>query len=423
MMKNPLDPEVNGALGMVLHAHDQLEAAVICYQRAHILQPYDKRWAYYLGSVQMGSRKYAEAASRFREVLKIDPHDLPAQLQLARSLLETGKWSESQRVYDDILQEHPHVAEAHYGEGRVLSALGRQDDAIRHYRAACDLAGTYGAAHYALALAYRDLARSEEADKEFSLYQRDPVSAPEVPDPLLEQIAKLNSGSALDHIKRGVSLEASGNLRQAATEQEHALELDSQLVQAHINLVSLYTKLGQRERAEHHYAEGLKINPDRAELHYNYGLALAAQSRFKEAADAFRQALQINPLFADAHLNLGLALEEQGRSEEAIQHYRLALENNPAYRLAEFRLGRAMLARGDARQAIEFFLASISPEDEQTALYMFGLATAYAESGAHDKAVFFGRKAREKALTFRQVALAASIDHDLGLWESPAGTR
>ena len=41
--KNPLDPEANGALGMLLHSHEQLETAETCYQRAHILQPRDKR--------------------------------------------------------------------------------------------------------------------------------------------------------------------------------------------------------------------------------------------------------------------------------------------------------------------------------------------------------------------------------------------
>ena len=148
-----------------------------------------------------------------------------------------------------------------------------------------------------------------------------------------------------------------------------------------------------------------------------------AQSRLKEAADAFKRALEINPLAAEAHLNLGLALEQQGLDGEAMQHYRAALESRPGYRLAAFRLARAMLAKGRSKEAIEFFLASVSPEDEQTPLYMFGLATAYAESGERKTALSFARKAREKALSLRQTELVTAIDRDLETWEHSVDGR
>jgi tetratricopeptide (TPR) repeat protein len=177
------------------------------------------------------------------------------------------------------------------------------------------------------------------------------------------------------------------------------------------------------DRAQQHYAEALKINPDQSELHYNYGLALLAQKRLKEAAGSFHRALEINPLAAEAHLNLGLALEQQGLDIDAMQHYRAALESRPGYRLAAFRLARAMLAKGQSKESIEFFLTSISPEDEQTPLYMFGLATAYAESGERKAALSFGRRAKEKALSLRQTELVIAIDRDLEIWEHPVVGR
>src|SRR5262249_2391639 len=151
-----------------------------------VLQPRDRRWPYYLATVQVLLRKHVEAVASLREALKLDPHYFPALLQLAKSLLETGEWGKSKKIYDTILQEHPRVAEAYYGEGRAFAAMGRRREAIGYYRAACDLAGSYGTAHYALALALRDLGRSEEADKEFSLYQNNQAGAPELSDPLLE---------------------------------------------------------------------------------------------------------------------------------------------------------------------------------------------------------------------------------------------
>ena len=52
-------------------------------------------------------------------------------------------------------------------------------------------------------------------------------------------------------------------------------------------------------------------------------------------------------------------------------------------------------------------------------MYMFGLATAYAESGERKMALSFARKAREKALSLRQTELVIAINRDLEIWKRP----
>src|SRR5262245_48640739 len=47
----PNDAAAVGHLGMVLHAHEQLESARQCYQRAALLEPKRFDWRYYLGVV------------------------------------------------------------------------------------------------------------------------------------------------------------------------------------------------------------------------------------------------------------------------------------------------------------------------------------------------------------------------------------
>ena len=71
-------------------------------------------------------------------------------------------------------------------------------------------------------------------------------------DPLLDAVKQLHIG-AHHYLKQGVSLEAAGHLAQAAAEHERALEIDPKLEQAHINLISLYGRLGQPAKAETHY--------------------------------------------------------------------------------------------------------------------------------------------------------------------------
>src|SRR5258708_2799217 len=48
----PQDPEANGHLGMVLHAHGQFEAAAVCYRRAMTFDPASFNWIYCLALAQ-----------------------------------------------------------------------------------------------------------------------------------------------------------------------------------------------------------------------------------------------------------------------------------------------------------------------------------------------------------------------------------
>src|SRR5258708_3333211 len=49
---NQNDPQANGRLGMLLHAHGQFETATVCYRRASALDPASFTWVYDLALAQ-----------------------------------------------------------------------------------------------------------------------------------------------------------------------------------------------------------------------------------------------------------------------------------------------------------------------------------------------------------------------------------
>ncbi|MDA2927238.1 tetratricopeptide repeat protein, partial [Acidobacteria bacterium AH-259-G07] len=166
-------------------------------------------------------------------------------------------------------------------------------------------------------------------------------------------------------------------------------------------------------KAELHYGKSLEINPNLAESHYNFGVLLSMQGRHKEAAEAFRKALGINPHFAHAHNNLGRMLESEGKLEEAVKHYREALNNDPSYRLARFNFGRTLVALGKNKEAIEQFSKILTPEDENTARFMYALAAAYVRTGELKKALDYAQSAKQRAIQLGQAQLAEQIEKDL----------
>jgi tetratricopeptide (TPR) repeat protein len=408
----PRDAQASGWLGMTLHTYEQYEFATVCYERAHLLAPAEFRWAYYLGITQAALGKQREAATAFKAALKLDPDHLPTQLRLADALLAASQLGESRQFYELVVKRNANVAQTHYGLGRIATAGGNLTEAVGRYRKAIELFPEYGAAHYALGLALRDQGQTKEAQEYLARSQQLKLSQPTLEDPLIISIAEMNAGASA-HLKRGALLESSGKIAESITEHEQALEINPWLVQAHINLISLYGRTGQNEKAEKHYRAAIGINPDLAESHYNYGVLLVGLQRLKEAEQAFQQCLKLDPYYAEAHHNFATLIERQERLDEAAAHYRKAIENKPGYRLARFHLGRILVNQNKLPEAIEQFQRTLTPEDEQTPLFTYALGATYIRVGEREKGIQFLRQALKRATALGQTQLMNSIERDL----------
>ncbi|MBS1791956.1 MAG: tetratricopeptide repeat protein [Acidobacteria bacterium] len=404
----PRDAEANGRLGMVLQTYEQYEQASVCYERARRLSPEEFRWVYYLGIVQAAAGKYSEASQTFQDAIRLKSDYFPAQLRLADALFAEGQVDEARQFYEKTSG----FAQASYGLGRIKVAAGDRAAAAEHFKKAIEQFPEYGAAHYALGLALRNLGQTTQAQEHLALSQKFKDLRPPLNDPLLTAIAELNvSGSEL--LKRGVLFDSAGKLPEAIADHERAIEANPQLVQAHINLISLYARNGQFEKAEKQYQAANAINPNMADSHYNYGVMLTMQQRYGEAATAFERSLQLDPFNAEAHHNYGAMIEREGRLDEAAEHFRRAIEIKPGHRMAHFHLGRILVNQDKLAEAIEQFQKTLIPEDEQTPMFTYALGATYARAGEHTKAVQFLRQALKSATAQGQTQLVTSIERDL----------
>jgi protein O-mannosyl-transferase len=408
----PNDVDASGQLAMVLDAYEQYDAAIVCYQRAHLLDPQAFRWLYLLGWAEEAQGLHEQAAASLGAAAYMKPDDLAARLRLASTLIAIGQWHETRRVAELTTREHPESAEAHYDLGRALAGLGDTAGATTAYQKACELFPQYGAAHYALAMSYRKLGRDEEARQHLALYEQDKTTAPPLDDPLRREVTALNLGS-IARIRRGADLERIGRIDEAIAEMLEAVRIDPRAVQAEINLVSLYGRLGRFDEATTHYKAGLAIDRNQADLHYNYGVLLMKQGRSGEAETAFREAVRLNPAYVEARNNLGALFEQQGQLDAALREFEAAVERRPGDRTAHFHIGRILANQQKYDDAVQHFLKTLSPEDDNTPRYLYALGATYARMGDYPDALASLRKARSEAAARGQDQLVASIDRDL----------
>ncbi len=412
----PQDAEANGKLGMVLYAYVQYDFALMCLARARHFAPQDFRWHYYFGATQSALGQHEAAAAAFKIALQLKPDDLPAQLKLAESLLAAGQRRASQPLFETLLKQKATSAAAHYGWGQIKNSLNERAAALEHFRQAVTLYPEYGFAHYALGQALRDAGQTSEAKHHLTLSQQFRFQRPPLDDPLLAAMAELNA-SATDLLARGVALAGQNKLPESIAAHERALELNPQLVQPHINLISLNARAGQMAQAEKHYRAAVAKNPNLADAHFNYGIVLMLTERYAEAATAFKESLARNPFNADAHYNYGAIIERDsgrdGNLDKAATHFQQAIANNPEHRLSRFHWARILVNQDKPHEAIAQLLLTLTPEDDDTPRFTYALGATYARAGDKAKALQYLRAARELALKRKQTDLAAIIESDL----------
>lgn len=102
--------------------------------------------------------------------------------------------------------------------------------------------------------------------------------------------------------------------------------------------------IGQLERA-------VALEPGRAQLHFELGVALHRAGRLGEALAAYEKALALEPRMVGASYNAGLVNQSAGRLEQAEASYRRALEVSPRYADAANNLGNVLLDSGRLLEA------------------------------------------------------------------------
>jgi TolB-like protein/Flp pilus assembly protein TadD len=160
---------------------------------------------------------------------------------------------------------------------------------------------------------------------------------------------------------------------------QRALELDPELVDAHLLLAEVRQKLYQWAEAEAEYKRALELEPNNPYANFNYGLWFLYQGRIDEALAWARRAGELNPP-VNGMEGMGLILFNARRYDESMREYRdlLALGSNEANAL--WGIGLVLMAKHQADKAIPVLEKAVSVSDRSPGI-VGGLVMAYAQAG------------------------------------------
>ena len=160
-----------------------------------------------------------------------------------------------------------------------------------------------------------------------------------------------------------------------------ALELDSQLAEAHVSLANVLERYDwDRQGAEQQYREAIRLNANYAMGHNWYGLFLMRSARSDEAVVELKHALNLDPLSIVTTNDLGWVFYHARQYDQAIDQFKKALEMDKGFAWAHNLLGFAYLQQGKHKEALAEIQRAVDLSGREAA-YLASLARVNAAEG------------------------------------------
>ncbi len=140
--------------------------------------------------------------------------------------------------------------------------------------------------------------------------------------------------------------------RTAESAARKALEIDSDVAEAHATLGYVNYFNWNWATAEQEFKRSIELNPNYAGAHSQYAYYLVARARFDEALAEINRAQELDPLSLSISASRGFVLETARRYDEAIEQLHRVIAMDPDHYQANWTLGLTYLAKGQIDQAI-----------------------------------------------------------------------
>jgi TolB-like protein/DNA-binding winged helix-turn-helix (wHTH) protein/Flp pilus assembly protein TadD len=168
------------------------------------------------------------------------------------------------------------------------------------------------------------------------------------------------------------------------TTARKALELDSELAEAHVQLAAVYQREWRWSDAEAEYKWALQLRPNDASAHVGFANWLLAEGRIEEAMEWSKRARELDPL-AVTGKDLAWILFSARRYDEAIRELHATLTVTPDDASALWFLGFSLIGEGKPEDAIVPLERAVSLTHGSPGA-MGVLARAYGHAGRRSDA-------------------------------------
>jgi tetratricopeptide (TPR) repeat protein len=345
----------------------------------------------FLGVVEAGEGRYAEAEKRFREAVRLAPDYTDAYLNLGRLYQENGAKdpkaaTKALAAYQSILKYDPSHAEARFQSAALLQALGefaRSLEELRRLSPAdqerpaalavrlADHAGK-GERADADATAEKLLARGgfDELDVRSTLPVLLAHGREDLAVRLLEDLRRQGRASSDDLQRLGLLREKAGEFVEARVRLEEAAQGRPDDVPLLLDLARLAHEAGDRQGALGYLGHARALDPSNARVHFLFGMICVELDLGAEAYNSLKEAVRLDPENAAVNYAMGAVALHRKDPSEAVPYFRRYAQLEPKEPRGPFAIGVAAFQAKDYATARPLLAAAAErPETAAAANY------------------------------------------------------
>jgi tetratricopeptide (TPR) repeat protein len=248
-----------------------------------------------LARIYEASGDTKKAYDSLRTATQLDPTDPGNYIDLIDLCLDHRNTDLALEIAGIGVERLPQSRRLHLQRGVALAMKGRFENARESFEVAITLEPDNGLTHVAMALVYMQMDRVDQA---VEILRKRRAEAPD--DPL----ANWFLGEALN--RQGVRADAPEG-GEAVHALEHAVELQPDLLQAHVLLGKLLLRTGDLDRAAKHLEQALQLEPDHMPAIYQLAQVRQKQGDREAARALFEKVQQAKGEERDEFTQRGLA--------------------------------------------------------------------------------------------------------------------
>ena len=326
----------------------------------------------------LADRLFPQAAKQLEGVLRRDPQNLAALIDLVRAKEGQGDIEEAIRLAERALELDPEYTQTYL----TLARLEAQRDDLEQAVELSSLA------------VERDPQNPDVRIQKANFLQR--LGRFEESQEVLEETLAAHGEHPRTNAFYAQMVEVRTGKFEAAEERlRQVVERDPYLEQAWLFLGRVLERTGKLDEAEASFKKGLAARSDDADLHGALGHLLARLGRQEEAISQLREAIRLSPnQRSELHVSLGGVLAEIGRLEEARREYDKVLAMDPSHPGARNNMAIALYRSGKVDEAVAL-LQEVIAEFPRHADAHNNLAAIAVDQGKWQDAVNHSRQTLE----------------------------
>ena len=360
--------------GLAALKENRMEDALVELTEAKSEHPDDARIRNFLGIVLVRLGKNGEAASEFREAVRLDPQMADAYRNLGFLEWNEHRLEPAREALDRAVELSPNDTFAHYYLGRVLLDQQLYAQAIREIESSNVPLPADTSFSIQLVTAHIAVGNKDQARKLLEQLATAPLDDRQSIHVASLFLALRENDSAIGIIQRLSKTPPAPDNAWRQFDLALAYLLAGNYDQA-IAQADAYQSLTRGDPKAHESPEGWTI----------VGIAAAHLKQNERSLDAFRHAAILAPDNEEHWLNLTRELMELNRHPDAIAVVQDALAANPKSYALHLRMGAAQLAAGHYAEAERVFRDLVSAGDPLPTGYV-GLAQVLMRTGRADEA-------------------------------------